>query len=186
MSAPDHSPVRVFAVEPATGRFGVAAGLRRVRGLLVVGEADPGGAADPILAARPDVVVLAPVRDADYVRLARTVHRRGGAPAWLRLGTRVRPPLAWTADLHGPDGLGAAVHRAAGRLSAPGTGPLVPLTPQELRVLALVANGLTNREIGGELRLAEKTVRNYVSTALAKLGLQRRTQAIALLTSLSA
>jgi two-component system, NarL family, response regulator DevR len=186
MSAPDHFPVRVFAVEAGTGRLGIAAGLSRVRGLLVVGEAEPPGAAGAIVAAQPDVVVLAPVPDDDYVRLARTVRRTGATPAWLRLGTRVRPPLAWTADLHGPDGLGAAIHRAAGRLSSPDAGPLVPLSPQELRVLALVANGLTNREIGRELHLAEKTVRNYVSTALAKLGLHRRTQAVALMASLAA
>lgn len=51
------------------------------------------------------------------------------------------------------------------------------LTPQERRVLALIAEGLTNRQIGDRLGLAEKTIKNYVSVILAKLGLQRRTQA---------
>lgn len=51
------------------------------------------------------------------------------------------------------------------------------LSPQERRVLGLIGQGLTNREIGEELLLAEKTVKNYVSSVLAKLGFQRRTQA---------
>lgn len=54
------------------------------------------------------------------------------------------------------------------------------LTPQERRVLALIAEGLTNRQIGERLDLAEKTIKNYVSVILAKLGLQRRTQAAVL------
>jgi DNA-binding NarL/FixJ family response regulator len=51
------------------------------------------------------------------------------------------------------------------------------LTPQERRVLDLVGQGLTNRQIGEEMLLAEKTVKNYVSSMLAKLGFERRTQA---------
>jgi two-component system, NarL family, response regulator DevR len=51
------------------------------------------------------------------------------------------------------------------------------LTGQERRILELIAQGLTNRQIGEELFLAEKTVKNYVSSILAKLGLERRTQA---------
>jgi DNA-binding NarL/FixJ family response regulator len=51
------------------------------------------------------------------------------------------------------------------------------LSPQEQRVLELIAEGLTNREIARMLYLAEKTVKNYVSTVLHKLGLQRRTEA---------
>lgn len=51
------------------------------------------------------------------------------------------------------------------------------LTPQERRILSLVAKGLTNRQIGGELFLAEKTVKNYITAVLAKLGMERRTQA---------
>ncbi|HET7140752.1 MAG TPA: response regulator transcription factor [Arthrobacter sp.] len=51
------------------------------------------------------------------------------------------------------------------------------LTPQERRVLDLVGQGLTNRQIGEQMQLAEKTVKNYVSSMLAKLGFERRTQA---------
>jgi two-component system, NarL family, response regulator DevR len=54
---------------------------------------------------------------------------------------------------------------------------LADLTPQERRVLGLLGEGWTNRQIGGELHLAEKTVKNYVSSLLAKLGLSSRTQA---------
>ncbi|MBK4346968.1 response regulator [Lacisediminihabitans changchengi] len=48
---------------------------------------------------------------------------------------------------------------------------------RESQILSLIADGLTNRQIGVELGLAEKTIKNYVSGLLAKLGLQRRTQA---------
>ncbi len=51
------------------------------------------------------------------------------------------------------------------------------LTAQERKVLALIGQGMTNRQIGDELFLAEKTVKNYVSALLAKLGFERRTQA---------
>lgn len=54
---------------------------------------------------------------------------------------------------------------------------LSSLTEQELKLLALIAEGLTNRQIGERMFLAEKTVKNYVSSILSKLGLERRTQA---------
>ncbi len=61
---------------------------------------------------------------------------------------------------------------------APTTDPrLRSLTPQERRILVHVAQGLTNRQIGNELFLAEKTVKNYITAILAKLGMERRTQA---------
>jgi len=56
------------------------------------------------------------------------------------------------------------------------------LSAQEKKVLALVGQGLTNRQIGEELFLAEKTVKNYVSSILAKLGFERRTQAAVFVT----
>jgi len=58
------------------------------------------------------------------------------------------------------------------------------LTPQERKILALVAEGLTNRQIGERLFLAEKTVKNYVTSILTKLGLERRTQAAVLASKL--
>lgn len=54
------------------------------------------------------------------------------------------------------------------------------LSKQEYRVLALVVDGKTNREIGAELGLSEKTVRNYLSNAFQKLGVSRRSQAAAM------
>ena len=58
------------------------------------------------------------------------------------------------------------------------TGPAVPeLSLRERQVLDLIAQGMTNRQIGERLELAEKTVKNYVSGLLAKLGMERRTQA---------
>ena len=54
---------------------------------------------------------------------------------------------------------------------------LARLTDQERNVLELLAEGLTNREIGGRLHLAEKTIKNYVTALLAKMGMARRTEA---------
>jgi two-component system, NarL family, response regulator DevR len=58
---------------------------------------------------------------------------------------------------------------------------LARLSPQEERILGLVAEGRTNRQIGGELGLAEKTVKNYVSSILSKLEVERRAEAAAYL-----
>jgi DNA-binding NarL/FixJ family response regulator len=57
--------------------------------------------------------------------------------------------------------------------------PLNGLTTQERRILELIGEGLTNRQIGERMFLAEKTVKNYVSALFAKLGMERRTQAAA-------
>ena len=55
--------------------------------------------------------------------------------------------------------------------------PVEHLTPQEQRILDLIAEGLTNRQIADIMYLSEKTVKNYVSNMLAKLGMSRRTEA---------
>jgi len=69
--------------------------------------------------------------------------------------------------------------------NGPSTAPeLAELTEQELKLLAHIAEGLTNRQIGEKMFLAEKTVKNYVSSILAKLGLERRTQAAVLASKL--
>ena len=59
------------------------------------------------------------------------------------------------------------------------------LSPQERRILELIADGLTNRQIGAEMYLAEKTVKNYVSSLLHKLGMSRRTEAAVYATELN-
>lgn len=78
----------------------------------------------------------------------------------------------------------ALVERLLQRLRSPETdaGPGTAgrpdgLTEREQEILGLIAEGLTNRQIGARLHLAEKTVKNYVSGLLAKLGFERRTQA---------
>jgi DNA-binding NarL/FixJ family response regulator len=73
----------------------------------------------------------------------------------------------------------AIVGRVAERLRRPPVQDerLTRLTGQERKILTLIADGLTNRQIADELHLAEKTVKNYVSNLLAKLGMERRTQA---------
>jgi two-component system, NarL family, response regulator DevR len=58
------------------------------------------------------------------------------------------------------------------------------LTAQEIKIVTHIAEGLTNRQIGEEMSLAEKTVKNYVSNVLAKLGVERRTQAAVLASKL--
>jgi DNA-binding NarL/FixJ family response regulator len=72
------------------------------------------------------------------------------------------------------------VSEAHRRLSADSGDPrLASLSPQERRILDLIGQGLTNRQIGENMHLAEKTIKNYVSSLLVKLDMQRRTQAAA-------
>ncbi|MDQ1395755.1 MAG: two-component system, NarL family, response regulator DevR [Acidimicrobiaceae bacterium] len=73
----------------------------------------------------------------------------------------------------------AVTARVLERLRSPVADPLAALTPQERRILDLVTEGMTNRQIGKEMFLAEKTVKNYVSHLLAKLGMARRAEAAA-------
>jgi two-component system, NarL family, response regulator DevR len=81
----------------------------------------------------------------------------------------------------------AVTARVLERLRAPTADddPLAGLSPQERRILDLIAEGKTNRQIGEEMFLAEKTVKNYVSHLLAKLGMARRTEAAAYAARLS-
>ena len=73
----------------------------------------------------------------------------------------------------------ALTERVLARLrEGPAVDPrIASLTPQERRILDLIAEGYTNRQIAETMFLAEKTVKNYVSNLLAKLGMERRTQA---------
>ncbi|MEQ0561444.1 response regulator transcription factor [Amycolatopsis sp. NEAU-NG30] len=69
--------------------------------------------------------------------------------------------------------------RVLDKMRHPPTDELATLTERERDVLELIGQGLSNREIAERLFLAEKTVKNYVTSVLAKLGMQRRTQAAA-------
>jgi DNA-binding NarL/FixJ family response regulator len=69
--------------------------------------------------------------------------------------------------------------RSVARRRAAHSDPTDALTPTERKVLELIGDGLSNREIGEELGLAEKTVKNHVTGLLAKMGFRRRTQAAA-------
>ncbi|WP_431958388.1 response regulator [Nocardia lijiangensis] len=82
------------------------------------------------------------------------------------------------------DNRAATALKARLRNSVEADGPLAGLTEQERKLLALLGEGLTNRQIAARMFLAEKTVKNYVSRLLAKLGMERRTQAAVLATRL--
>ncbi|MDA1009981.1 MAG: response regulator transcription factor [Chloroflexi bacterium] len=69
-----------------------------------------------------------------------------------------------------------------GKAAHPADDAFAALSPQEDRILELIADGLTNAEIAGKLALAEKTIKNYVSQIYAKLSVQRRSQAARLAT----
>ncbi|MEV3871954.1 response regulator transcription factor [Streptomyces sp. NPDC049906] len=75
---------------------------------------------------------------------------------------------------------------AGGRRRGEGDEKLASLTDQERRILDLIGEGLTNRAIGERLHLAEKTIKNYVSSLLSKLGMERRSQAAAYVARLDA
>jgi DNA-binding CsgD family transcriptional regulator len=85
----------------------------------------------------------------------------------------------------GPPGLPIPDPRSSGQLMARlrdhmvREDPVAALTGQEKRVLELIGEGLTNRQIAERMYLAEKTAKNYVSSLLAKLGMHRRTEAAA-------
>ncbi|HEY5351012.1 MAG TPA: response regulator transcription factor [Streptosporangiaceae bacterium] len=80
-----------------------------------------------------------------------------------------------------------AAQRVMRRLrdGASGEAPLSALSAQEKRVLDLIGDGLTNRQIAEHMFLAEKTAKNYVSSVLTKLGMQRRSQAAAFVARLT-
>ena len=98
-------------------------------------------------------------------------------------GTGVLRTIAAGGSLLDPQSTARVLRRLRER---PAKDPLAALTAQERRILDLIGEGLTNRQIGERLYLAEKTVKNYVSSVFDKLGLTRRTQAAAFITKLKA
>ncbi|WP_280266511.1 response regulator transcription factor [Nocardia wallacei] len=174
--------------------------------LTVVGEAgDVAHALARIPALRPDVAVLdVRLPDGNGIELCRDLLSRFDELRCLILTSYTDEQAMLDAILAGASGyvikdikgmeLAAAIkavgsgrslldNRAAAALmerlrrSTQPDGPLASLTEQERKLLDLLGDGLTNRQIAERMFLAEKTVKNYVSRLLAKLGMERRTQA---------
>jgi DNA-binding NarL/FixJ family response regulator len=189
-------------------RKGVRDLLEAEPDIVVVGEAGTAASAlARIPALRPDVAVLdVRLPDGDGVSVCREIRSRMPAVACLMLTSFGDDDALFDAIMAGAAGyvvkqirgtdLVVAVRtvasgqslldpQAASRVMARmrdrgrRDDPLGGLTEQERRILELIGEGLTNRQIGERLFLAEKTVKNYVSALFAKLGMERRTQAAA-------
>ena len=113
-----------------------------------------------------------------------TAAMRGGANGYLVKDIAVSQLVAAVHSVaggHNLIGTGRAKRLAHSRAPEPlphaNDDPLAALTPQESKILTLIGEGLTNRQIAERLFLVEKTVRNHVTRMLAKLGVERRTQA---------
>ena len=209
-SSSDPQAIRVFLVDDhEVVRRGVADILSTDPCITVVAEAkNAAEAMARVPATRPDVVVLdVRLPDGDGVTVCRDLRAQmpdlgvvmltsysddealfqailAGASGYLLkqvlgqdLVTAVRT-VAAGGSLLDPAATSAVLARM--RRAAEPAGPVASLSDQERTVLDLIGEGLTNRQIGERMFLAEKTVKNYVSSLLSKLGLQRRTQAAVL------
>ncbi len=205
------APIRIFLLDDhEVVRRGVRDLLEAETDFVVVGEA--GTAAEALArvpAVRPDVAVLdVRLPDGNGVEVCRELKSTLPDLACLMLTSFADDEALFDAimagaagyvlkQIRGSDLVGAVrtvAHggslldpKAAGavmaRMRAPkAPDPLAGLSEQERRILELIGEGLTNREIGQRLFLAEKTVKNYVSNLLAKLGFHRRTQVAVLAT----
>jgi two-component system response regulator DevR len=208
-SAPGR-PIRVFLLDDhEVVRRGLRDLLEADGDIEVVGESGSAAEATRrIPALRPDVAVLdARLPDGSGIEVCRTVRAIDPQIKALILTSYDDDEALFAAIMAGAAGyvlkeitghdLIGAVHQVAQGNSlidptltarvlervrnGPSTAPeLADLTEQELKLLALIAEGLTNRQIGEQMFLAEKTIKNYVSSILSKLGLERRTQAAVL------
>ncbi|MGB0190057.1 response regulator transcription factor [uncultured Nocardioides sp.] len=206
--------IKVFLLDDhEVVRQGLRALLESTGSIEVVGEAGTAAeAAARIPALHPDVAVLdARLPDGSGIEVCRTVRAVDPTIRALILTSYDDDEALFAAIMAGASGyvlkdvkgldLVAAIRQVAEGNSlidpaltarvlervrnGPATAPeLADLTEQELKLLALIAEGLTNRQIGERMFLAEKTVKNYVSSILAKLGLERRTQAAVLASKL--
>ncbi len=187
-------------------RQGVRSVIEAADGMHVVGEAgNVEQAMQRISAVNPDVAVLdVRLPDGSGVELCRDIRATHPNIACLMLTSFSDDEALFEAIMAGASGyvlkqvrgseLLDAIQRVArgeqlldpaltGRVLERLRNPVVPdarlesLTEQERKVLALIAEGRTNRQIGDTLHLAEKTVKNYVSNLLSKLGMDRRTEA---------
>jgi DNA-binding NarL/FixJ family response regulator len=189
-------------------RRGVRELLEAEPDIKVVGEAGTAASAlARIPALRPDVAVLdVRLPDGDGVSVCRDIRSQMPEVACLMLTSFGDDEALFDAimagaagyvlkQIRGNDLVGAVRAVASGesmldpeaasrvmarmRDQARRADPLSELTAQERRILELIGEGLTNRQIGEQMYLAEKTVKNYVSALFAKLGMERRTQAAA-------
>ncbi|MFE9106592.1 response regulator transcription factor [Actinomadura geliboluensis] len=208
--------IRVFLLDDhEVVRRGVAALLSAEDDIEIVGEAGTADhALARIPAARPDVAVLdVRLPDGDGVSVCREIRSQLPDLACLMLTSFDDEDALFEAvmagaagyvlkQIHGSDLVGAVRTVATGQslLDPRSTArmlqrlrdrqekqdPLKALTDQERHIFDLIGEGLTNRQIGERLFLAEKTVKNYISSIFAKLGMSRRTQAAALAAQLKA
>ncbi|MGZ6793207.1 MAG: response regulator transcription factor [Mycobacteriales bacterium] len=205
------APLRVFLLDDhEIVRQGLKALLESEPDLTVVGEASTASEAlARVPALRPDVAVLdVRLPDGDGISVCRELRSTMPELACLMLTSFGDDEALFSAimagaagyvlkQIRGSDLVGAVRSVGAGgslldanatarllervRTEATRRDPLDVLTDQERRILELIGEGLTNREIGARMFLAEKTVKNYVSSVLSKLGLVRRTQAAVLI-----
>ena len=201
--------IRVFLLDDhEVVRRGVRDLLESEGDIEVAGEASTAAEAMVrVPAVRPDVAVLdVRLPDGDGVTVCRDLRSQMPDLACLMLTSFADDEALFEAimagaagyvlkQVRGSDILGAVRTVASGgslldpkttarvmerlRNPAPENDPLEGLSEQERRILELIGEGLTNRQIGERMFLAEKTVKNYVSNLLAKLGMERRTQAAA-------
>ncbi|RSN72037.1 response regulator [Actinomadura sp. WAC 06369] len=201
--------IRVFLLDDhEVVRRGVSALLSAEADLEVVGEAGTmEQALVRVPAVRPDVAVLdVRLPDGDGVAVCRELRSRMPGLACLMLTSFDDEEALFEAvmagaagyvlkQIHGSDLVGAVRTVASGQslLDPRSTArmlerirsrreqkdPLHGLSEQERRILHLIGEGLTNRQIGERMSLAEKTVKNYISSIFTKLGMSRRTQAAA-------
>ncbi|MFC0678727.1 response regulator [Lysobacter korlensis] len=198
--------IRVFLLDDhEMVRRGLAEMIDAEPDLEVVGEASTAQqAVGRIAATKPDVAILdVHLPDGNGIDVCRELRSTGSAVQCLILTGFDDDQAAAAAVLAGAAGyalkdirgqkLVESVRRVARgenlmpatvsrtvvqRIQATAADPArADLTARERQVLGLIADGLTNRQIGERLELAEKTVKNYVSGLLAKLGMERRTQA---------
>jgi two-component system response regulator DevR len=200
------APITVFLLDDhEIVRRGLADLLAAADGISVVGEAATAAeAVVRIPAARPDVALLdARLPDGNGIDVCRDVRSAVPATNCLMLTSYDDDDAVFAAVMAGAAGYllkeirgtnlveairqvaagrslldPAVTDRLIGRLRS-GVGQdrrLAGLSARDREILDLIADGLTNRQIGERLFLAEKTVKNYVSALLAKLGMERRTQ----------
>ena len=213
---PGQETITVFLLDDhEVARRGVAALLEAEPDLKVVGEAGTAEQAlARIPALKPRVAVLdVRLPDGDGVTVCREILSRMPDVACLMLTSFADDEALFDAvmagasgyvlkQIHGTDLVSAVRTVASGqslldprstarmlnrlREQANKKDPVAALSDQERRIFELIGEGLTNRQIGERIFLAEKTVKNYVSNLLAKLDMERRTQAAALAAQLKA